>query len=134
MGLIQAMKLGVLCPSTSHNMDNDDDDNKQTNCNKGQTQQGLNATVYGGGGGFSYGEITFASGSSYRMIIGQGGMGGASNRGGGGGGGPVLESQIVISQNYTFTSNTNGLSVSPVTVAAGYSVTVGTGQAWMILG
>jgi alpha-tubulin suppressor-like RCC1 family protein len=43
--------------------------------------------VYGGGGGFSYGEITFASGSSYRMIIGQGGMGGASNRGGGGGGG-----------------------------------------------
>jgi hypothetical protein len=54
--------------------------------------------------------------------------------GGGGSGGPVLESQIVISQNYTFTSNTNGLSVSPVTVAAGYSVTVGTGQAWMILG
>jgi hypothetical protein len=57
-----------------------------------------------------------------------------ANAGGGGGGGPVLESQIVISQNYTFTSNTNGLSVSPVTVAAGYSVTVGTGQAWMILG
>jgi hypothetical protein len=54
--------------------------------------------------------------------------------GGGGSGGPVLESQIVISQNYTFSSNTNGLSVSPVTVAAGYSVTVGTGQAWMILG
>jgi hypothetical protein len=46
----------------------------------------------------------------------------------------VLESQIVISQNYTFSSNTNGLSVSPVTVAAGYAVTVGTGQAWMILG
>ncbi len=58
----------------------------------------------------------------------------ANAGGGGGGGGPVLESQIVISQNYTFTSNTNGLSVSPVTVAAGYSVTVGTGQAWMILG
>jgi hypothetical protein len=54
--------------------------------------------------------------------------------GGGGSGGPVLESQIVISQNYTFSSNTNGLSVSPVTVAAGYAVTVGTGQAWMILG
>ena len=54
--------------------------------------------------------------------------------GGGGSGGPVLESQIQISQNYTISSNTNGLSVSPVTVAAGYSVTVGTGQAWMILG
>jgi hypothetical protein len=54
--------------------------------------------------------------------------------GGGGSGGPVLESQITISQNYTISSNTNGLSVSPVTVAAGYAVTVGTGQAWMILG
>jgi hypothetical protein len=54
--------------------------------------------------------------------------------GGGGSGGPVLESQITISQNYTISSNTNGLSVSPVTVAAGYAVTVGTGQSWMILG
>jgi hypothetical protein len=54
--------------------------------------------------------------------------------GGGGSSGPVLESQITISQNYTISSNTNGLSVSPVTVAAGYAVTVGTGQAWMILG
>jgi hypothetical protein len=52
--------------------------------------------------------------------------------GGGGGGGPILESQIVISQNYTLTSNTNGLSVSPVTVAAGYAVTVPTGQVWAI--
>jgi hypothetical protein len=77
-------------------------------------------TDYGSAGYFlqtdGTGQLTWASG------------------GGGGSGGPVLESQIVISQNYTFTSNTNGLSVSPVTVAAGYSVTVGTGQAWMILG
>jgi hypothetical protein len=77
-------------------------------------------TDYGSGGYFlqtdGAGQLTWAAG------------------GGGGSGGPVLESQIVISQNYTFTSNTNGLSVSPVTVAAGYSVTVGTGQAWMILG
>lgn len=52
--------------------------------------------------------------------------------GGGGGGGPILESQIVISQNYTLTSNTNGFSVSPVTVATGYAVTVPTGQVWVI--
>lgn len=52
--------------------------------------------------------------------------------GGGGGGGPILESQIVISQNYTLTSNTNGFSVSPVTVATGYAVTVPTGQVWAI--
>ena len=77
-------------------------------------------TDYGSGGYFlqtdGAGQLTWAS------------------AGGGGSGGPVLESQITISQNYTISSNTNGLSVSPVTVAAGYAVTVGTGQAWMILG
>jgi hypothetical protein len=52
---------------------------------------------------------------------------------GGGSSGPILESQIAISQNYTLTSNTNGLSVSPVTVATGYAVTVPTGQTWSIV-
>jgi hypothetical protein len=52
--------------------------------------------------------------------------------GGGGGGGPILESQIVVSQDYTISSNTNGFSVGPVTVAAGYAVTVPTGQVWAI--
>ena len=51
---------------------------------------------------------------------------------GGGSSGPILESQIVISQNYTLTSNTNGFSVGPVTVATGYAVTVPTGQVWAI--
>jgi len=51
---------------------------------------------------------------------------------GGGGGGLILESQIVISQNYTLTSNTNGFSVGPVSVATGYAVTVPTGQAWVV--
>jgi len=51
---------------------------------------------------------------------------------GGGGGGPILESQIVISQNYTLTSNTNGFSVGPVSVATGYAVTVPTGQTWVV--
>jgi hypothetical protein len=55
-----------------------------------------------------------------------------NSSGGGGGGGPILESQIVISQNYTLTNNTNGFSVSPVTIAAGYAVTVPTGQVWAI--
>ena len=50
----------------------------------------------------------------------------------GGSSGPILESQIVISQNYTLTSNTNGFSVGPVSVATGYAVTVGTGQAWVV--
>ena len=84
------------------------------------TQSYIFPTDYGNSGQFlstdGSGNLSWATGS------------------GGGGGGPVLESQITISQNYTITANTNGLSVSPVTVAAGYAVTVGTGQAWMILG
>jgi len=55
-----------------------------------------------------------------------------NSSGGGGGGGPILESQIVISQNYTLTNNTNGFSVSPVTVATGYAVTVPANQVWAI--
>jgi hypothetical protein len=51
---------------------------------------------------------------------------------GGGSSGPILESQIVISQNYTLTSNTNGFSVGPVSVATGYAVTVPTSQAWVV--
>jgi hypothetical protein len=75
----------------------------------------------------------YGSGGQFLSTDGSGNLSWATG-GGGGSGGPVLESQIEISQNYTISSNTNGLSVSPVTVAAGYSVTVGTGQAWMILG
>jgi hypothetical protein len=51
---------------------------------------------------------------------------------GGGSSGPILESQIVISQNYSLSSNTNGFSVGPVSVATGYAVTVGTGQTWLV--
>jgi hypothetical protein len=54
--------------------------------------------------------------------------------GGGGSAGPILESQIVISQNYTVSTNYNGLSVSPVTIATGYSLTVPDGQTWLVLG
>jgi hypothetical protein len=50
----------------------------------------------------------------------------------GGSSGPILESLIVISQNYTLSSNANGFSVSPVTVSTGYAVTVPSGQVWAI--
>lgn len=77
-----------------------------------------------GSGGFS--NVTVGSGLSYSA--------GTLSATGGGAGGPILESQILISSNVTLTSNTNGLSVSPVTVAAGYAVTVPDGQSWMVLG
>lgn len=51
----------------------------------------------------------------------------------GGGSGPILESDINITQNYSLTLDKNGLSVGPVTVDSGYTVTVPAGQRWVIL-
>jgi hypothetical protein len=45
---------------------------------------------------------------------------------------PILESYQTISSNYTITSGSNGFSVGPVTIATGVTVTVGTGQVWLI--
>lgn len=47
--------------------------------------------------------------------------------------GPILESSIDITQNYSLTLNKNGLSVGPVTVDAGYAVTVPAGQRWLVV-
>jgi len=45
---------------------------------------------------------------------------------------PILESYQTISSNYTITTGSNGFSVGPVTIATGVSVTVPTGQVWLI--
>jgi len=47
--------------------------------------------------------------------------------------GPILESDIDITQNYSLTLNKNGLSVGPVTVDAGVTVTVPAGQRWVVI-
>ena len=52
---------------------------------------------------------------------------------GGGGSSTILENDQTISSNYTVTAAKNGLSVGPVTINTGVSVTVGTGQRWMVL-
>jgi hypothetical protein len=82
--------------------------------------------LLGSDGSGAFSNVTVGSGLSYSA--------GTLSATGGGAGGPILESQIEISSNVTLTSNTNGLSVSPVTVAAGYAVTVPDGQSWMVLG
>ena len=46
---------------------------------------------------------------------------------------PINESTISIANNFTVTSGKNGLSVGPVTVASGASVTVPAGQKWVVL-
>ena len=46
---------------------------------------------------------------------------------------PVSLNDIVISSNYTFPSNKNAISVGPVTVGSGVTVTVGSGQRWLVV-
>ena len=53
--------------------------------------------------------------------------------GGGGGGGPIAETAQVISENITFKTGFNGLSVGPVEVAATYAVTVPANATWCVL-
>ena len=59
----------------------------------------------------------------------------SSGSGGGGAkaGGVIHENGTTISSNYTLTTGKNGLSVGPVTVASGVSVTVPSGQRWVVL-
>lgn len=45
----------------------------------------------------------------------------------------ILESRQVISQDYTITPGTNGLSQGPVEIEFGYTVTVPNGSVWRIL-
>jgi hypothetical protein len=53
--------------------------------------------------------------------------------GGASAGGAIYENTLTISANYTLTTSTNGLSVGPITVASGATVTVGSGQRWLVL-
>lgn len=50
-----------------------------------------------------------------------------------GSGGPIAQTAQVISQDITFASGFNGLSVGPVEVAATYAVTVPANATWMVL-
>lgn len=56
-----------------------------------------------------------------------GGVGGAQA------GGVIFENSLTISSNYTLTSGKNGLSVGPITIGSGVSVTIPSGQRWVVL-
>jgi hypothetical protein len=45
----------------------------------------------------------------------------------------IVVNAATVSQNYTIASGYNGLSVGPVTVAPGKSVTVSSGQRWVVI-
>ena len=48
-------------------------------------------------------------------------------------GGAIYENKDDITANYTITSGSNGVSVGPMTIASGVSVTVPSGQRWVVL-
>ena len=56
-----------------------------------------------------------------------GGVGGAQANG------VIFENSTVISSNYTLTTGKNGFSVGPITINAGVTVTVPSGQRWVVL-
>ena len=47
--------------------------------------------------------------------------------------GAIYENRNTISANYTLTTNFNGMSVGPLTINSGVTVTVPSGQRWVIL-
>ena len=53
--------------------------------------------------------------------------------GGASAGGAIYENVDDITANYTITAGSNGMSVGPMTLASGVTVTVPTGQRWVIL-
>ena len=53
--------------------------------------------------------------------------------GGASAGGAIYENKDDITANYTITSGSNGFSVGPMTIASGVSVTVPSGQRWVVL-
>lgn len=53
--------------------------------------------------------------------------------GGGGGIGAMVVNATTVTENYTIETGTNAQSVGPVTVASGISVTVSSGQRWLVV-
>ena len=47
--------------------------------------------------------------------------------------GVIYENNLTITANYTLTTNKNGMSVGPITISSGVSVTVPSGQRWVVL-
>jgi len=45
----------------------------------------------------------------------------------------LLVNNATVSASYTIASGNNGLSVGPITVASGQTVTVSSGQRWVVL-
>jgi hypothetical protein len=47
--------------------------------------------------------------------------------------GVIYENNLTITANYTLTTNKNGFSVGPITINSGITVTIPSGQRWVVL-
>jgi len=52
---------------------------------------------------------------------------------GGGGVGAVVVNATTVTENYTIDTGTNAVSVGPISLASGKSITIASGQRWVIL-
>jgi len=46
---------------------------------------------------------------------------------------PIMEQNPIVVKSYTVQSGVNGLSVGPITINSGYTVTVASGQRWVVI-
>ena len=53
--------------------------------------------------------------------------------GGASAGGVIYENNLTVTGNYTLSTNTNGMSVGPITLSGGVTVTIPSGQRWVVL-
>jgi hypothetical protein len=47
--------------------------------------------------------------------------------------GVIYENNLTITANYTLTTNKNGFSVGPITISGGVTVTIPSGQRWLVM-
>ena len=69
-------------------------------------------------------QITY-DGTQFQLVSGAGGGGAKAD-------GVIYENALVVTANYTLTTGKNGHSVGPITINGGVSVTIPSGQRWVI--
>ena len=120
-------------------------DNKVTTANIGQIGYTDNAVNTANIGQIGYtdnavntaniGQIGFTNETVTQANVGLKGYTDSQLAGAGGAtaGGVIYENSDDITSNYTLTTGKNGMSVGPITIAGGVTVTVPSGQRWVIL-
>lgn len=84
-------------------------------------------------GGFSFGSSGTAYGTAGQVLTSNGDAAPTWASAGASAGGAIYENTTTISSNYTLSTSKNGFSVGAITIASGVTVTVPSGQRWVVL-